>query len=417
MDGKWRTYEVCELIANGKLVIGDGYRARNEELAAEGLPFARAGNIDDGFRFDEADRFPEKDIARVGNKISQQGDVVFTSKGTVGRFAFVRSTTPRFVYSPQLCFWRSLDANTIEPRFLYYWMRSREFFVQVRTVAGQTDMAEYVNLADQRRMHITLPMPDEQRRIGAMLGTLDDKIELNERMNKTLDKIGRTIFKHWFIDFEFPNEAGKPYRASGGEMVFNDDLESEIPKGWTAGSLGNFIKFAKGRKPKNVSRALIEGYEPQILIETLDGGTPLYACPEGMVRVSRLEPVMVMDGASSGRVEIGCEGLLGSTLSKIFSTTHYLSNLHLYYFLKNNEHDINANTTGTSIPHADKQKIEVYRLALPDRRIFQIFSDLVGQMILKIIANRNETNTLTQVRGSLLTKLMSGKIRAPIQVS
>src|SRR5690349_15865200 len=129
MASEWRRYEVSRLITDRTLFIGDGYRAKNEELTSHGLPFARAGNIDDGFRFDDADHFPEKDLARVGNKISEPGDVVFTSKGTVGRFAFVRPSTPRFVYSPQLCFWRSLDREKVDPRFLYYWMFSREFFV------------------------------------------------------------------------------------------------------------------------------------------------------------------------------------------------------------------------------------------------------------------------------------------------
>jgi len=148
MGGEWRQHEVSRLIADGKLLVGDGYRAKNAELSLHGLPFARAGNINDGFRFDDADHFPEEELARVGNKVSQPGDVVFTSKGTVGRFAFVRSDTPRFVYSPHLCFWRSADEATLEPRFLYYWMFGREFFVQFKGVAGQTDMAEYVSLAD-----------------------------------------------------------------------------------------------------------------------------------------------------------------------------------------------------------------------------------------------------------------------------
>ena len=150
-------HSVADLIAEQKLFVGDGYRAKNVELSSSGLPFARAANINGGFRFREADRFPEESLDRVGNKVSQPGDVVFTSKGTVGRFAFVRDDTPRFVYAPQLCFWRSLDREVILPRFLYYWMFGREFFVQYKGVAGQTDMAEYVSLTDQRRMHITLP--------------------------------------------------------------------------------------------------------------------------------------------------------------------------------------------------------------------------------------------------------------------
>ena len=80
---------VADLITQFALLINDGYRAKNEELTLTGLPFARAGNIDAGFQFADADCFPEQSLARVGNKVSQPGDVVFTSKGTVGRFAYV----------------------------------------------------------------------------------------------------------------------------------------------------------------------------------------------------------------------------------------------------------------------------------------------------------------------------------------
>ena len=104
---EWRRCEVSVLIKAAALEIGDGCRAKNNEFAPSGLPFARAGNIKDDFQFAEADRFPEENLERIGNKISEPGDVVFTSKGTVGRFACVREDIPQFVYSPQLFFWRS----------------------------------------------------------------------------------------------------------------------------------------------------------------------------------------------------------------------------------------------------------------------------------------------------------------------
>ncbi len=218
MAGEWQRHETSDLINEGKLVIGDGYRAKNDELSNQGLPFARAGNINEGFRFADADHFPEENLHWVGNKISELGDVVFTSKGTVGRFAFVGADTPRFVYSPQLCFWRSLDRDVINPRFLYYWMFGREFFVQFNGVAGQTDMAEYVSLSDQRKMHVTLPSREEQRAIAHILGTLDDKIELNRRMNETLEAIARALFKSWFVDFD-------PVRAKAADLVRDRVLE------------------------------------------------------------------------------------------------------------------------------------------------------------------------------------------------
>ena len=202
MSGNLRKHDVSDLINQKVLVIGDGYRAKNSELSKAGLPFARAGNISNGFQFSDADCFPEDQLHKVGEKNSRPGDTVFTSKGTVGRFAFVRKDTPQFVYSPQLSFWRSLNESILHPRFLYYWMSSEEFYIQFKSVAGQTDMAEYVSLRDQRQMHITLPPLPEQRAIAHVLGTLDDKIELNRRMNETLEEMARSLFKSWFVDFD-----------------------------------------------------------------------------------------------------------------------------------------------------------------------------------------------------------------------
>ncbi len=79
----------------------------------------------------------------------------------------------------------------------------------------------------------------EQQTIANILGTLDDKIDLNQQMNNTLEDIGQAIFKRWFVDFEFPNEEGKPYKSSGGEMVYNEESGKEIPKGWKVDRLGN----------------------------------------------------------------------------------------------------------------------------------------------------------------------------------
>ena len=245
-DCPWRRRIVHDLIRAGLLSVGDGYRAKNSELSDSGIPFARAGNIADGFRFLGTDRFPEDRLHRVGDKTSRPGDVVFTSKGTVGRFAFVRKETEHFVYSPQLCFWRSLAPEVVDPYFLYCWIRGTEFVGQYRCVAGQTDMAEYVSLTDQRRMFITLPPISEQRAIGHMLGTIDDKIGLKRRMNATLEAMAQTLFKSWFVDFDpvrakmegrdtrLPKDIADlfPDRLTDSEM-------GEIPKGWTVGTLGD----------------------------------------------------------------------------------------------------------------------------------------------------------------------------------
>jgi type I restriction enzyme S subunit len=118
----WRRTTVAALIDEAVLIINDGYRAKNSELGKPGVPFARAGNVRSRVELASADHLRLDRLDRVGNKISQAGDVVFTSKGTVGRFAFVQPGDDEFVYSPQLCFWRVLDERAIDPEFLYFWL-------------------------------------------------------------------------------------------------------------------------------------------------------------------------------------------------------------------------------------------------------------------------------------------------------
>jgi type I restriction enzyme S subunit len=174
------------LIDRRVLAIGDGYRAKREELAAAGLPFARAGNIDAGFLFSDAELLGWDAVSRAGAKVSEPFDVVFTSKGTVGRFAFVSASTPRFAYSPQLCFWRSLDHDALSPFFLYHWMRSWRFLDQVDGVKGQTDMADYVSLTDQRRMRVACPAPPLQLRLREEVSNLWNLHFANTDESKTL---------------------------------------------------------------------------------------------------------------------------------------------------------------------------------------------------------------------------------------
>lgn len=236
------THSTEQLIADAILEIGDGYRAKNSEMGLRGLPFARAGNINGGFHFEDADILDEASVTKAGDKVSHPGDIVFTSKGTVGRFAFVRATTQPFVYSPQLCFWRVKDTNTIDPRFLFCWMRGHEFRDQVNQVKGLTDMADYVNLNDQRHMKITLPPLPTQRKIAAILAAYDDLIENNTRRIAILEAMAQAIYREWFVNFRFPGH-------EGCRMV--DSPLGPIPEAWEVVKLGEVAAYInRGISPK-----------------------------------------------------------------------------------------------------------------------------------------------------------------------
>ena len=197
----------AQLIAEGALEVGDGYRAKNDELGGTGVLFLRAGHVTDThIDFNGVERFRVDVEERVRSKMARPGDAVVTTKGnSTGRTAFVSASMPPFVYSPHLSYWRSLDTSRIEGGFLRYWSKSSEFTEQLGGMKASTDMAPYLSLIDQKRLEITLPAIEDQRSIARVLGTLDDKITLNRRISEMLESMARALFKSWLVE--------KSYRA------------------------------------------------------------------------------------------------------------------------------------------------------------------------------------------------------------
>lgn len=186
-----------DLAARGSLLLNDGYRTKVSELGRPGYPILRVAELGDGTITPSlGDHVREEYRGQIGAKISQSGDVLLTTKGTVGRRAIVPAGDTQFVYSPQLCFFRVLD-QTIDNRWLYYWLGGAEFWAQALGVSQQTDMAPYVSLRDLRAIQVDLPPVAEQRAISATLGALDDKIESNRRAISVLQDLSTTFFSQW----------------------------------------------------------------------------------------------------------------------------------------------------------------------------------------------------------------------------
>lgn len=172
---------VSDLEADKSLLIGDGYRAKRSELAEDGIPFIRAGNVDGIVDTRGAELLGSEATAKAGVKVSQVWDTVFTSKGTVGRLGLVTPFTGAVVYAPQVCFWRARDDERLNPFVLHHWMKSESFTAQWMAVKGQTDMADFVSLSDQRAMRMLVPPGAIQKGFSQVAGPL---IQLQARLSK-----------------------------------------------------------------------------------------------------------------------------------------------------------------------------------------------------------------------------------------
>ena len=325
-----------------------------------------------------------------------------TGQGTLGRVGQVKEITTPTTVDSHLTIVRI--KNNINPVFMGYVLKSKQSLIEdlAEGTTGQTELSRHKVAG----IPILLPDLPTQTSIAEILSSLDDKIELNNKINYELETLAQTLFKQWFIDFEFPNENGEPYKSSGGEMV--DSEFGEIPKEWEIGKIGDYIKFIKGKKPLEVFDTESENTLPQILIETLDTGKSMFAKPEKMTICEKEDLIMVMDGASSGRIEIGFRGILGSTLAIIKSNG--INNNLLYQFLKFKEQDIRNNTTGAAIPHTDKSKIFEYTISLPTENIASNFSSIQENISNMIFSNKSELKSLTHLRDTLLPKLISGEL-------
>jgi type I restriction enzyme S subunit len=288
-----------DLRDQGTLDFGDGYRAKNAELNGKGPVFLRAAYLQDsGFSLNNPDRFQEADHTVFGAKIARLGDVVLTTKGnSTGRIGVIRDREVGSVYSPHLSYWRSVSPDILDQRFLYFWSRSFDFSQQLHGLAYSTDMAPYLSLRDQARLTIPLPPIGLQRACASILGALDDKIELNRRMNETLEAMARALFKDWFVDFgptrakmalrgeapinqgtggEAPqkeNVAREPYLAPDLWDLFPDRLDADgKPEGWETKPLDEIAEFLNGLALQKFPASDPEDSLPVIKIAELRGG-------------------------------------------------------------------------------------------------------------------------------------------------
>ncbi|MEU8212060.1 restriction endonuclease subunit S [Micromonospora sp. NPDC049044] len=171
-----------KLVSERLLEIGAG-RPRTVNVNGQDLPILRVADVLDG-RVEHGlrDCPSNQNLEGDNSKVSRPGDIVLTTKGTVGRVALMPSRGPTFAYSPQLCYFRPAANGPLRPRFLYYWFKSAEFWLQANAVKGQTDMADFLSLQDLQRMRISIPTLGRQDAVVSILVALDDKIEVNDRI-------------------------------------------------------------------------------------------------------------------------------------------------------------------------------------------------------------------------------------------
>ena len=169
----------------------------------------------------------------------QEGDILISKDGTLGKIGYVKGLTTPCTVASGIFVLRNSIPEKLNFDYLYHVLKSNIFkdFIQRNKSLGSTILHLYQR--DLENFELELPSMEHQRSISGILNAIEDKIANNNKINAELESLAKTIYDYWFLQFEFPNEEGKPYKSSGGKMVWNEELKREIPEGWKAVTLGS----------------------------------------------------------------------------------------------------------------------------------------------------------------------------------
>jgi type I restriction enzyme, S subunit len=337
----------------------------------------------------------EKNITEEGlnnssAKLLDPGDTVISARGTVGAIAQLK----RQMAFNQSCFGLKAREEIITKDYLYYLLKYNIRNFKLNTHGSVFDT---ITKSTFESINVKIPSIKKQEEITKILSYLDNKIELNNKINKTLEELAQTLYKHWFVDFEFPNEEGKPYKSSGGEMV--ESKLGMIPRGWKIKSLGEYFPIVTGKKNANIADT--------------SGNYKFFTCSKEIFQTLDYsfdaEAILV---AGNGDFNVKYYKGKFEAYQRTYVLVPYkpiLTGL-LYYSIKYNLPLITASSRGSVISFITKGSIENFHITMPDDESLNHVANMFYNF-LSLTANYNsETEELTKLRDLLLPKLMSGEI-------
>ncbi|SFM23424.1 type I restriction enzyme, S subunit [Desulfomicrobium norvegicum] len=419
--------EVAALSRNSLVGGPFGSNLVSSDYVPSGVPVIRGTNMGHGRWVDGEFAYvtPEKADELAAN-CAKRGDLVFTQRGTLGQVALVpQRGADRYLIS-QSQMKLTVDSKKADALFLYYIFTSPEQQAYIRQNAIQTGVP-HTNLGILRNTPLTLPPLAEQKAIAAVLGALDDKIELNRRMNATLEAMARALFQSWFVDFD-------PVRAKldGRQPVgmdeataalfpdsFQDSEAGHIPNGWEPLRLPDAIEVNPRRLLKKGSVAPYldmknlptQGHSAEEVIDRVfSSGTKFQ---NGDTLLARITPCL--ENGKTGYVDFLDDGQVGwgSTEYIVFTPKSPLPPQFGYLLARSDALRSHAiqNMTGTSgRQRVPSECFNTFWLAVPPSEVARRFDELTSPLMAKIKANSTESRTLATLRDTLLPKLLRGEL-------
>ena len=393
-----------------KCVLGDyildmasgpfGSNLKVECFVSSGFPIIDGANLYGVRVTDNVTKFVTEEKARsLSRSIAKRHDVIVTISGTLGQVAYIPSDS---LYEEYLCSQRQFRVTFDESKI------DVEYLVNLlHTDYGQKKILSFANyvgvpalsqpLPNFRRIELELPDIEKQHEIANIISTIDRKIALNRKRIATLEAMAKEIYDYWFVQFDFPDAHGRPYKSSGGAMVYNPDLKREIPKGWEVKALGELMTVCNGKDHKALA----------------DGDIPVYGSGGIMRRVNQKQ----YDGES---VLIPRKGSLNNIMyvngplwciDTMFYTKAKVVNGMKYIFMTIKDWDFASMDSGSAVPSMTAGLINQLMIVFPTLQYLSAFENQVAPLFSRRFSLENEVARLSSLRDFLLPLLMNGQVK------
>lgn len=371
-----------------------------------------------------------EDLKGQFKKTVQKGDILFSEiRPANRRFALVtKDDCADYVVSTKLMVLRKYN-NEVDLRYFYYCLTNQPFLDMLQRKA-ENRIGSFPQITFDLLSEYAFPVPSlsEQEKIANIIFSLDHKIELNKQINDNLEEMAKQLYDYWFVQFDFPNEEGMPYKSSGGEMVWNEKLKREIPKGWEVKHLGDIIETNRGISYNTSS--ISGGGVPMINLASFnvngtykDAGIKTYNGSYTKEKV--LKPFdLVLCNTQQTAIDfskdiIGKAFLVPDVFEGDIVSSHHINTIKTedYYkayiaYLSNTSHFHKYAAgccSGTNILGLDFNSFSQYKIEIPPVYLLEEFQKLIIDIVKRESVIIKENKTLTKLRDELLPLLMNGQ--------
>lgn len=371
------------------------------------IKWLRASDLNGGHVYNTERTLSEKGYKSAGKsaKLFKKGSIAISKSGTIGALGILED---------EMCGNRaviniSVNENKADLKYVFYTLRYKKDEL-VSKAGGSIQKNLYVSALETLTLnHARI---EEQHRISLVLSSIDDKIELNNRINTHLEAMAKTLYDYWFVKFDFPDANGKPYKTSGGKMVYNPTLKREIPEGWSDKMLSQVANITMGQSPDGSSYNE-EGVGTIFYQGCTDFGwlfpttrqyttAPSRMAKKGDILLSVRAPVGDMNIANT-------DCCIGRGLAALNSKTG--SDGFLFYVMKYFKQIFERrNSEGTTFGSITKNDLHSLTLAYPTSDLLKKYDEIVTNYNKMIFERSVENQELTSLRDWLLPMLMNGQV-------